>query len=209
MNPITRLMKRYVKIKTPLKYGLPLLFVGSLILVSISGCVSTPTASPSPSASSVSTTHQATVKATATPTSTTAGFDPLLTKMAAALSKQYSTTVSKLPKNADQDGDMISISVDGPDGGTTSAGISNYGTTATATGIFNMMATPISDSVSSPASVTHFGQQAATVALGHTPMTINDYYLKGTGNYAGVNNEYIQYDQLFISTTVYTAAAAS
>jgi hypothetical protein len=40
MNPITRMMKRYVK--TPLKYALPLLFIGALVLVSISGCTSVP-----------------------------------------------------------------------------------------------------------------------------------------------------------------------
>jgi len=46
MNPIARMMKRYIK--TPLKYALPLLFVGSLVLVSISGCTSStnPTATP-------------------------------------------------------------------------------------------------------------------------------------------------------------------
>ncbi|MFZ1021945.1 MAG: hypothetical protein WCE82_01905 [Halobacteriota archaeon] len=49
---------------------------------------------------------------------------------------------------------------------------------------------------------THFGQQAATVALGHAPTTVNDAYLKGTGESAGVDNEYIQYDQFFIMTTV-------
>jgi hypothetical protein len=41
MNPITRMMKRYIK--TPLKYALPLLFVGALVLVSISGCTSSTT----------------------------------------------------------------------------------------------------------------------------------------------------------------------
>ena len=41
MNPIARMMKRYIK--TPLKYALPLLFIGSLALVSISGCTSSTT----------------------------------------------------------------------------------------------------------------------------------------------------------------------
>jgi hypothetical protein len=37
MNPITRMMKRYIK--TPLKYAVPLLCIGVLVLsVSISGC---------------------------------------------------------------------------------------------------------------------------------------------------------------------------
>jgi len=38
MNPIARMMKRYIK--TPLKYALPLLFIGALVLVSTTGCVS-------------------------------------------------------------------------------------------------------------------------------------------------------------------------
>ncbi len=37
MNPIIRMMKRYIK--TPLKYALPLLFIGSLVLVATTGCV--------------------------------------------------------------------------------------------------------------------------------------------------------------------------
>ncbi len=41
MNPIARMMKRYIK--TPLKYALPLLFIGALVLVSISGCTSSTT----------------------------------------------------------------------------------------------------------------------------------------------------------------------
>jgi hypothetical protein len=59
------MMKRYIK--TPLKYALPLLFIGALVLVSISGCASPATTSPSPSASSAPTAQQAQV--TATPTS--------------------------------------------------------------------------------------------------------------------------------------------
>jgi len=77
-------MKRYIK--TPLKYALPLLFIGALVLVSISGCTSPATTSPSPSASSAPTAQQATVTPlptsqasptaapTATPTPSTADF---------------------------------------------------------------------------------------------------------------------------------------
>jgi hypothetical protein len=50
MNPIVRMMKRYIN--TPLKYALPLLFIGALVLASTTGCVSnTPTASVSPTTS--------------------------------------------------------------------------------------------------------------------------------------------------------------
>jgi hypothetical protein len=38
MNPIARMMKRYIK--TPLKYALPLLFIGALVLASTTGCLS-------------------------------------------------------------------------------------------------------------------------------------------------------------------------
>jgi hypothetical protein len=41
MNPIARMMKRYIK--TPLKYALPLLFIGSLVLVATTGCVTSNT----------------------------------------------------------------------------------------------------------------------------------------------------------------------
>jgi len=39
MNPITRMMKRYINM--PLKYALPLLFIGALVLVSTTGCTTT------------------------------------------------------------------------------------------------------------------------------------------------------------------------
>jgi hypothetical protein len=38
MNPIARMMKRYIKM--PLKYALPLLFIGALVLASTTGCSS-------------------------------------------------------------------------------------------------------------------------------------------------------------------------
>jgi len=41
MNPITRMMKRYIKM--PLKYALPLLFIGALVLASTTGCVTVTT----------------------------------------------------------------------------------------------------------------------------------------------------------------------
>jgi hypothetical protein len=71
MNPIARMMKRYIK--TPLKYALPLLFIGALVLVSIRGCTSsTNTTTPS-----------------ATPTS---GNDPLLSTIVANVIKNDSNS---------------------------------------------------------------------------------------------------------------------
>ncbi|MGZ4934457.1 MAG: hypothetical protein ACXV49_08170 [Halobacteriota archaeon] len=168
---------------------LALVIVASL---SISGCTS-PLNSGSP------TTSQANATETQQPTGTS-GFDPVLTKMAMELTNEYKTTVSKQPKNGTGSHDFISLAVDTPHNTTTHAQVTNYGTTAAATGVYKMFATPASGGVSTPASVTHFGEQAATVALGHTPTTVNDYYLKGTD--VGTDNEYIQYDQLFVETTV-------
>jgi hypothetical protein len=53
MNPIVRMMKRYIKM--PLKYALPLLFIGALVLSSTTGCT-------------VSTKNQASEVSTAYPT---------------------------------------------------------------------------------------------------------------------------------------------
>jgi Domain of unknown function (DUF4352) len=70
MNPITRMMKRYIKM--PLKYALPLLFIGALVLASTTGCTSntsTSSATPTAVATAAATVQAtATVKATATPT---------------------------------------------------------------------------------------------------------------------------------------------
>ena len=41
MNPIVRMLKRYIK--TPLRYALPLLFIGALVLSSTTGCISSNT----------------------------------------------------------------------------------------------------------------------------------------------------------------------
>ena len=162
------------------------------LALGIAGCTS-PLNSGSPS------TQQANSTATQQPTATS-GFDPILTKMAAELTKAYNTTVSKQPKNGTGSHDFIFLAFDTPHNTITHAQVTNYGTTAAATSVYNLFATPAGGSVPSPASVTHFGEQAATVALGHTPTTVNDYYLKGTD--VGTDNEYIQYDQLFVETTV-------
>jgi hypothetical protein len=66
------MMKRYIK--TPLKYALPLLFIGALVLVSISGCTSPATTSPSPTAQQATVTPVPSSQAspTAAPTATPA-----------------------------------------------------------------------------------------------------------------------------------------
>ena len=196
MNPITRMMKRYIK--TPLKYALPLLFIGALVLVSISGCVSMPTPTVSPTATSSAT---ATAKATAT-CSTTAVFDPLMTKIANALKPQYGNAVENRPNNGSNVGGG-EVFVSFQNGSTiTTVEIRNEGSTENASRTFSVLSTPTAGvDVKDPSKVTHFGETAVTTALGHPPTTVNDVYLRGVGDqYQGVDNEYIQYDQIFIQT---------
>jgi hypothetical protein len=128
MNPITRILKRYIK--TPLRYALPLLFIGCIALVSISGCTSPATTSPSPLASSVPTatptavtTAQATksvAKATATPQPTakpsTTPADPssfLLEQPATASGPDLSAQINANMSGAGQT--FYRVTIDGHD----------------------------------------------------------------------------------------------
>jgi hypothetical protein len=184
MNAITRMMKRYIK--TPLKYALPLLFIGSLALVSISGCTSstTPTATP--------TTNAAT---------STLGLTPLLKKIEPTLKQQYGSGISS---GVSEGNNVVSVKWTTKDGWSATAAIDDRGTVDAASTAFNTLKTPDSTQKSDPGNETGFGRAAATAALGHTPTVKNDAYLTGTGNWAGINNEYLQYDQIFIQIE-YTA----
>ena len=84
----------------------------------------------------------------------------------------------------------------------TTVEIRNEGSTENASGTFSVLSTPTAGvDVKDPSKVTHFGEAAVTAALGHPPTTVNDVYLRGVGDqYQGVDNEYIQYDQIFIQT---------
>ena len=68
MNPIARMMKRYIKM--PLKYALPLLFIGALVLSATTGCTDStnPTATPTAQKATASPTAKATSTPTAAPT---------------------------------------------------------------------------------------------------------------------------------------------
>jgi hypothetical protein len=69
MNPITRMMKRYINM--PMKKALPLLFICAILLVSITGCTSsTNTRSSSGGGSPSATVATRTPIATSTPTAT-------------------------------------------------------------------------------------------------------------------------------------------
>ena len=98
MNPITRMMKRYIK--TPLKYALPLFFIGSIVLVSMSGCTSPATTSPSPSASSMPTakpTAVTTAQATKSVAKTTATPKPTATPTATPKATPTTTRTTTPP----------------------------------------------------------------------------------------------------------------
>jgi len=139
-------------------------------------------------------------KQTPTPTVKTS-FDPLLAKMVPTLKAEYGNNmVDQRAKGTNINFDAIYVTSE-KNGKVTIAEIRNEGSIAAASNFFKTSPC-ISSDIKTPGSVTHLGQQAATVALGHAPTTVNDVYCKGTGDYLGVDNEYIQYDQLIVITTV-------
>jgi hypothetical protein len=137
---------------------------------------------------------------TSTPTSS---FDPILSKMEPMLKAEYTSptaniTIYESPKNAGQSVDELRFIMNYPANRTTiGAVISNEGAGQAAAGVNSLSASDIS-SGGVQGTPTSFGLQAATVALGHVPSTVNDVYVKGTGNNKGIDNEYIQYDSLFV-----------
>ncbi len=176
----------------PLRKTLPLLWICSVLLISITGCTSS-SSSQSPSAAVTSTT-------TATSTSA-ANFDPLLTKLATSLKSEYGDAVEQRRTNVNSETVFVTFESEGR---LTAVEIRNEGSVDAANRTFEALSTCVSEDTNDSSNVTHFGQQAATVALGHAPTTANDAYCRGTGELAGVDNEYIQYDQLFIQTVVTT-----
>ncbi len=194
MNPITRMMKRYIK--TPLKYALPLLFICSVALVSISGCTSTtsPTATPSATPS-------------AAPT-TTAAFDPLLVKLEAALKTEYpSMIVTQNPPDASHTTDYLSFAYGLPNGNTISVDVTN-GTASGQADYFSVIASTndlVSGQFVDTANATHFGQSAATSVLG-SGMTVQDVNIAQTGS-PYLSDEYMLYSgaqNAFIFTCIQT-----
>jgi hypothetical protein len=141
---------------------------------------------------------------TATPSGASASsFDPILTKMEPVLKAEYTSpnaniTITESPKNAGQSVDMLHFDVYYPANGTTiGATVDNRGASEASASVTSLSASDIS-SGGVQGTPTNFGLQAATVALGHAPSTVNDVYVKGTGNNEGVGTEYIQYDSLFV-----------
>jgi hypothetical protein len=183
------MIKRYKK--TPHKYAVPLLCIGVLVLaVSISGCPNNTNSTPTPTPSAAPTTK--------------ASFDPLLVKMEQTLKTQYPSAVGwkQSPKNENQTNDelLFLMTSNGKD---IYVDIRNYSSTDEASGVFRSLSTPDSTNKLAPGCATYLGQQAATVALGHAPSTVQDVYLKGIGQWAGVDNEYIQFDHIVMLIDIY------
>lgn len=175
-----------------------LLILGCIVLASTS-----PSSTPTPTVVATATTKiTATAKATATVTSTaTANFDPLLAKLVPTLKAEFGNNmVNQRAKGTNINFDAVYVTSE-KNGQVTIAEIRNEGSVDAASNFFKTSPC-ISSDIKAPGSVTHLGQQAATVALGHAPTTVNDVYCKGTGDYLGVDKEYIQYDQLIVITTV-------
>jgi len=130
-------------------------------------------------------------------------FDPLLANLVPTLKAEYgSNAVKARPKQTGigLDYDAVFVNFESH-GRMTWAEIRNEGSIEAASNSFKILSTPSPGSGDKLelGSITYFGQQAATVALGHAPTVVQDAYLKGTtGINAGVDNEYIQYDQLFV-----------
>ena len=176
----------------PLKYALPLLFIGALVLSATTGCVSNsnPTAAPTVAAT-------ATLTATAKPTSTTtSGFDPLLIKLETAIKNDTTLTktlTERRPKSANQSVDVLYAQTILPDGTVITATFTNEGTTAAATGRWQLL----TQGEQIGQTVTHFAQSDATTALGHKPNTINDAAFEQFQGDPTTLVEYIQYDNIF------------
>ncbi|MGZ4911906.1 MAG: hypothetical protein ACXV5B_02120 [Halobacteriota archaeon] len=193
MNPIAKMMKRCIKM--PLKKALSLVFISTLLLISIAGCTSPSNNSATPSPTAAVATSAAQLNST-----TTASFDPLLAQMVPTLKAQYgNNSVTQRATNINAYTVFVTFESNGR---VTTAYIRNEGSIDAASRTYTSLSTCASSDIKDTASITHFGQQAATVALGHAPTTVNDTYCKGTGDNAGVDNEYIQYDQIFIQAAI-------
>ena len=185
MNQITRMMKRYIK--TPLKYALPLLFVGALVLVSISGCVSTPTPTVSPTVTSSAT-------ATATPAANTNNIGAMLTSIMGAIPNKNNDVSSwgaqpSIPGQVSR----VSFSWGNYDG----ADISHFNTVANATIQYNkLVQNYVNQSFSKEAPV-YWGLSYYTTAAGHAPTVKNaqTFYVGGDSK---IHESFIQYDNVVI-----------
>jgi hypothetical protein len=176
MNPIVRMMKRYIKM--PLKYALPLLFIGALVLASTTGCVDTP-AMPTPTVKAT-VAASATPQATATPTvQESSQNDPLITAMINAYNKskggaQYLSWV-KLGEPG-----LLGSASFGNDYDT-SVQITRYSTVAKATEYYNGWFANSTDPEHKVLTPVAWGLDYYTAAAGHAPTvkSITTMYVGG------------------------------
>ncbi len=179
MNPITRMMKRYIK--TPLKYALPLLFIGSLALVSISGCTSSTN----------------TTTSSATPTATPTGNDPLL----AAIVNQETAAGYPTPSQGAWGGVNASAKLLGSvlmGNDNDSVNILHFNSVANATADYNLVAS--SNEARSVRNETpiYWGLSGYTTGAGHAP-TVKKAVTYYTGGDYQTHETAIQYDSVVIS----------
>jgi len=190
MNPIVRMMKRYIKM--PLKKALPLLFISALVLVSTAGC----TSSTNP---------------TATPTATAATHDALLEKFLAQVPNVvYTNDANHTPPHFYGDntknviGEAASLNFEFyPNKATTnwdSVEVKRFNNVANATADYNQMINgtgglkSVTIRTETP---TYWGLSYFTNATGHAPTT-----QKAMAAYVGGDNQQhqtvIQYDNFII-----------
>jgi hypothetical protein len=176
------------------------LFLLGVVVVALGGggSNSSSTISTSPTAAPTAAAAAPSAASSATPPSS---FDPVLAKMEPTLKAEYGAA------NVTQEAAAIRVDVTYENGTNTLAVIDNRGASEASASVNFLSGQDISNGyVNSPGLTTNFGLQAATVALGHAPSEVKDIFVKGTGNNAGMNEEYIQYDSLYIDV-YYTAGA--
>jgi len=189
-------MRRSIKILA----GIVVLF---LLLVIVSAAMSgnnSNTSTPTPTAAATTS-----VKATATPSaapSNNSSFDPVLAAMMPGLKAEYGAA------NVTQEAAAIRVDVTYENETSLIAIIDNRGASEASASVDFLSGQQINEGnyTNAPGLVTHFGLDAATAGLGHAPSAVKDIYVKGTGDNNGVNEEYIQYDSLYLDVMYNTVA---
>jgi Na+-transporting methylmalonyl-CoA/oxaloacetate decarboxylase gamma subunit len=175
------------------------LFLLGVVVVAVGGG-----GSNSNSSSSATPTAAATAAPSATPSAaptTTAAFDPLLAKVATAL-KSEGYTATEQHNNPSINADDVAVDFTDAHNNTCVYIIRDDG--AKSAGEVSAMTPDTTDKLV-PQNDTNFALQAATLAFGHTP-TVTENYLAGTGNYVGIDMDYIAYtygnQRLFVSGSI-------
>jgi hypothetical protein len=187
------MMKRYIK--TPLKYALPLLCIGVLVLsVSISGCTSSENAP------------------TETPT-TSSTLAPALQIVESQLKTTYADPSYNLTVGVDYNGSTPGLAFQLNNHGVEVMGsIYSYDTIDSANDSVNTLwATMVHDPGFTPVMTPpHFEMMPiATAALGHTPTTEFDGSFLQVGSSPPMYTDIVQYNTLVVHSDAITGASAS